>query len=133
VVEIPLRAEAGRNFEDPPWCYLLWGAPAALIVATDAAYQASSLSSVSAGLLWAVAVAWIGVGCFINGRSCGRVHCIIDGVAMPILGLAAALNALSVVSFSWSAFWIVFFVVLGGSFVPEFVWGRYRARLREGA
>ncbi|MDA4137235.1 MAG: hypothetical protein OK449_09615 [Thaumarchaeota archaeon] len=115
----------GRDLERAPWCYVLWGLPAVLAVGTSAAYQASALSPALAGLLWTSSVVWVGVGCFVNGRSCGRVHCKIDGVLFPLLGVAGLLNVTGVVSFSWSLFWIVFVVILAGSFVPELVWKRY--------
>ncbi len=72
-----------------------------------------------------MSVLWIGTGCFINGRSCGRVHCRIDGILLPILGIAGVLNILSVFLFSWNVFWLVFFAILIASFVPEWTWKRY--------
>jgi hypothetical protein len=121
----PLTVGRGRNLEFPPWCYLLWGVPAALIVASEAAYQASALSVTLAGSLWTFSVAWIGVGCFVNGRSCGRVHCRIDGILMPILSIVGLLIVLSVIPLGWSVFWIAFWVILVASFIPEFVWEKY--------
>lgn len=118
-------APTGRNYESPPWCYLLWGVPAAIIFATDAAYQGSLLPLTLAGSTWALSVLWIGVGCFLNGRSCGRIHCMIDGVAMPLLAVVGLLDAFSVISLSWNSFWAAFFVVLIVGFVPELVWKRY--------
>jgi hypothetical protein len=93
--------------------------------AASAAYQASALSLVFTGILWTGSVAWAGVGCFINGRSCGRVHCTIDGVLLPLLSIAGALNVLSIVSFSWGLFWTAFLAILVLSFVPEFIWKKY--------
>jgi hypothetical protein len=118
-------APSGRNYESPPWCYLLWGVPAAMIFAGDAAYRGSYISPTLAGSTWALSVLWIGAGCFLNGRSCGRIHCIIDGLAMPVLSVVGLLDAFSLVSLSWNYFWAVFFIVLTVSFVPELVWKRY--------
>ncbi len=124
-VKIPLETSYGRNYEKAPWCYLLWGVPAVLIFAAGDAYQQGGLSLTATGLLWALSVGWIGVGCFINGRSCGRVHCRIDGFLFPPLAVVGTLNALSIVSFSWNLYWLVFTAILVASFVPEFTWKRY--------
>jgi hypothetical protein len=73
-------------------------------------------------ITWVVAVAWVGVGCFLNGRSCGRVHRRIDGVAFPTLALVGVLNVLSIITFDWNLFWLAFIVILVGSFIPEWTW-----------
>ena len=96
-----------------------------MIVAANAAYQSSALSITATGSIWVLSVAWIGVGCFMNGRSCGRVHCRIDGVVMPALAVIGLLNVLAVISFSWNLFWIAFLGTLIASFVPEFIWKKY--------
>jgi len=116
---------SGRDFERSPWCYLLWGVPGVVAAGASAANQASLLTTARVESLWVFAVAWAGVGCLINAQSCGRIHCWIDGIAFPILAVAGVLNLLSAVSFSWSVFWVVFLVVLAGSFVPEFLWWKY--------
>jgi hypothetical protein len=72
-----------------------------------------------------VVVAWIGLGCFINGRSCGRVHCRIDGILLPLLAIIGVLNILSVVTIGWSIIWLAFVAIVVASFVPEFTWKRY--------
>jgi hypothetical protein len=99
--------------------------PAVILVAADAAYSASALSSTITGILFILSVAWIGIGCFMNGRLCGRVHCRIDGVAFPILSVAGVLNLFGIVSFSWSLFLLAFLIILIASFVPEVLWKRY--------
>ena len=124
-VEPSSQPSRGRNLERAPWCYLLWGVPAVLVVVASAAYGASILSLTGRGVVWVIAVAWAGVGCFLNGRSCGRVHCKIDGIAFPLFAIVGALNVLSVVSFDWNLFWLAFIVILVGSFVPEWTWKKY--------
>lgn len=114
-----------RNLEQPPWCYVLWGVPAILAFVGSYAYGHSLLTVTEAGIFWTVSVAWIGTGCFLNGRSCGRVHCLIDGIAFPALSIVGALGVLSVIAINWSLFWAAFFVILVASFGVEFVWGRY--------
>jgi hypothetical protein len=122
---IPLEPSPGRNYERAPWVYLMWGVPFAVVVATSASFSANLISLTVAGALWTFSVGWFGVGCYINGRSCGRVHCKIDGVAFPVLAVVGVLNVLSVVSLSWNLFLGVFIIVLIASFVPEFVWKKY--------
>jgi hypothetical protein len=89
------------------------------------AYQRNLIPFFATEVLWVTAVAWIGVGCFINGRSCGRVHCRIDGILLPLLSIVGVLNILSIISLSWSIFWLAVFAVLIASFVPEWTWKRY--------
>jgi hypothetical protein len=125
LVQPSSQLSRSRNFEKAPWCYLLWGVPAVLVIGASAAYGASILSLTVRGALWVTAVAWAGIGCLINGRSCGRVHCRIDGILFPLLSIIGALNVLSVISFDWNLFWLAFVVILVGSFVPEWTWKKY--------
>src|SRR5712664_838024 len=138
-MEVPIQPSSqlsrGRNFERALWYYVLWGVPAVLAVGAGIAYGKSVLSLTAGGVLWVVAVAWAGTGCLINGRSCGRVHCRIDGILFPLLNIIGALNVLSVISYDWNLFWLAFFAILVGSFVHEMdteevVWTGQRA-LRE--
>jgi hypothetical protein len=128
-MELPVQPSSkpsrGRNFEKAPWCYLLWGVPVVLVVVAGIAYGESVLSLTARDTLWVVAVAWAGTGCLINGLSCGRVHCRIDGILFPILSIVGVLSVLSVISFDWNLFWLAFLVILVGSFVPEWTWKKY--------
>jgi len=83
------------------------------------------LSLTARDVVWVVAVAWAGTGCLTNARSCGRVHCRIDGILFPVLSIIGALNLLSVISFDWNLFWSAFVVILVASFVPEWTWKKY--------
>ena len=129
ITELPVQPSSqssrGRNFEKAPWCYLLWGVPVVLVVAAGIASGESVLSLTARNILWVVAAAWAGTGCLINGRSCGRVHCRIDGIAFPLLAIVGALNVLSFISFYWNLFWLAFLLILVGSFVPEWTWKKY--------
>ncbi len=104
---------------------MLWGVPVVLVTASSIAYGESVISLTARGVVWVTAVAWAGTGCLMNGRSCGRVHCRIDGIAFPLLAIVGALNVFSVVSFDWNLFWLAFLVILVGSFVPEWTWKKY--------
>jgi hypothetical protein len=119
------QASIGRDYFTAPWCYLIWGAPVAVEVIAGAAYDQGVLSVNLMGTALVLSVGWIGITCFINGRSCRRVHCMIDGIAFPILSFFGALNLLGVISFPWSLYSPVFVAILVGGFVPEFIWGKY--------
>ena len=99
--------------------------PVVLVVGAGIAYGESVFSLTARGVVWIVAVAWAGTGCLINGRSCGRVHCRIDGILFPLLSIVGALNVLSIISFDWNLFWLAFILILVGSFVPEWFWKKY--------
>ena len=119
------------DLERAPWCYVLWGAPVALAFVTSYAYGASYLSVTEAGAFWTLAVAWIGMGCFINGRLCGRVHCNHPRDSASRIEHRGVLNVLSVISITWSGFWVTFLVILLASFVFEWYWGRYSVKRSE--
>ncbi len=55
---------------------------------------------------------------------------MIDGIIFPALSIVGLLNTISVISISWSTFWIIFFAILLASFAFELPWGRYSARAR---
>jgi hypothetical protein len=116
---------ASNDLARTPSILWLWGAPVAVAIAGSVLNSLHIVSLTGAGILWTVATAWIGVGCVINARHCGRVHCRIDGVLFPLLSVGGLLNVLGIVSFSWNAYWIVFLVMLGASFIPELFWKRY--------
>ncbi|MDA4137326.1 MAG: hypothetical protein OK449_10070 [Thaumarchaeota archaeon] len=122
---IPLTTSLGRNYERAPWTYVMWGVPFVLMTASSVVFSSNLISLTAAGTLWTLSVGWFGVGCLINARACGRVHCRIDGIAFPMLAFIGVLNVLSVVSFDWNIFLGVFLVILVASFVPEFLWKKY--------
>ena len=103
----------------------MWGVPGVMIAAADFAHERSGLSAAATGIVLVLAVGWIGTGCFINGRSCGRVHCRIDGIAFPLLSMVGVLNLLSIISFDWNNFVLAFLIILVSSFVPEWTWKKY--------
>ena len=103
----------------------LWGVPIAIIITGSVLNGVHVLSLTSAGIMWTIATLWIGIGCVINAWHCGRVHCLIDGVLFPLLSLVGLLNVLGIVSLNWNAYWAIFLVILGLSFVPELVWKKY--------
>ncbi len=72
------------------------------------------------GVIVTIATAWIGVACYLNGRRCGRTHCKILGILLPLLSLVGLFNLLGVTAFSWNVYSGAFWIILLISFVPEF-------------
>lgn len=96
-----------------------WGIPAALLIGANTAYLQHALSFVAAGSLMTAATAWIGIACFINGRRCGRTHCVIDGYLLSLLTVAGVLNLLRVISLTWPSYLSIFLVMIIIGFAPE--------------
>ncbi|MDE1865136.1 MAG: hypothetical protein KGH94_00650 [Candidatus Micrarchaeota archaeon] len=112
--------DAGAGF----W-FLLWGAPIVISIVGGLLNSAGLLSLTALGIVFTVCVMWIGAGCFINGKRCGRVHCKIDGVLFPLLAVVGALNIIGYVHMSWNLYWGAFFVILFASFAAEILWKCY--------
>src|SRR5215469_13867340 len=102
-----------------------WGAPIALGVSTN--FLGLSLGWTAS--IWAAAFAWMGTGCILNALRCARLHCFISGPVLWLGAIATALVGIGVLSGRHA---------LGNSvnitcalallsFVPECVWGMYRA------
>jgi len=53
------------------------------------------------------------------------VHCRIERILFPVLSLIGVLKVVSVISFDWNFFWLVFLVILVASFVPGSIWKKY--------
>lgn len=78
--------------------------------------------------VWTGAFFWMGIGCLLNAVRCHRLHCYISS---PILMIGAAAMALVGTGIlSGHALGIVIWTTAGlvmASFVPETLWGKYRA------
>lgn len=96
-----------------------WGIPAAVLIGVNTAYLQHGLSFVAAGSLMTAATAWIGIACFINGRRCGRTHCVIDGYFLSLLTVVGVLNLARVISLTWSSYLSIFLVIIIIGFAPE--------------
>lgn len=103
----------------------IWGAPAALLLAADGAWQAHLLPATAAGLLFTASTTWIGIACYINGRRCGRTHCVIDGYLLPPLGLLGLLNVAGVTSIRWQSYLNILLIIVIASFALECCCGKY--------
>jgi hypothetical protein len=112
-------------------CLWIWGIPIALAILNKGLQEADVVPSVVTGIGWVVVTWWIGAACFLNGLRCGRVHCRIDGIVLPLLGLVAVAKMVGVVSLSWSMYNNIFWAVVIASFLPEifglkYGWSRRR-------
>lgn len=78
--------------------------------------------------IWAVAFAWMGMGCLINAYRCHRLHCYISGPIFLIGSLTSGLLALDVIESGPHALnyiVAVIFALVMLSFSPELAWGKY--------
>jgi hypothetical protein len=106
----------------------IWGAPAALLLAADATWQAHRLPTTAAGLVFTVSTAWIGIACYINGRRCGSIHCLIDGYLLPPLALLGLLDVAGITPIRWQSYLNIFLLIVIASFVLECCSGKHLRR-----
>ncbi len=120
----PRSADFLRN---PLSALFWWGLPLAVGLTAEFLPLAASGKI----LLWAIALAWMGVGCARNAWRCHRLHCIL---ATPVLFLGGAATAL--VALGWTSFGpqAASYVINGSlglallAFLAEPIWGQYRTR-----
>ncbi len=105
--------------------FWLWCVPAFITGSGVVLHSNGILSVTMAGAVYTVSIGWIGIGCFINGNRCGRVHCKIDGILFPLLSIAGFLGVVGLINLDWNVFWITFFVILVSSFSVELFWKKY--------
>jgi len=103
----------------------IWGLPIAIIIIAPLGTSQGWWPLSTEIILWSVGVAWIGIACYINGKRCSRLHCKILGVALPILGIIGILVALNILAVTTNTLNLIFWILLIGSFVPEFFWKKY--------
>ncbi len=78
--------------------------------------------------LWSVGLAAAGILCIVNAARCGRMHCHISGPVLLLGSLMTVLNAISVISLSWSLLGAAILVGVAISYVPELLVGKYVRR-----
>ncbi len=102
---------------------IVWGLPLAAILA------ASLLEVPARTVIWAIALAWMGIACLSNAKRCGRTHCRYTGpyyllLIIPVMMLGTGL--LPPVAYGW---WVLgLAILLGGKVVwwlTEMRWGKY--------
>jgi hypothetical protein len=113
-----------RNHQDllrTPAALWLWGLPIGLIIIANGMYNGHRLPFTLEGILLTLATAWIGLACYVNGRGCGRIHCKIDGVLLPLLSLVELMNLVGVTSFAWTGYTNALTIIVILSFLAEYV------------
>lgn len=113
-----------------PAALWLWCLPILIVIVANSLYDGRQLSFTIAGVLLTGATLWIGAACYANGRHCGRLHCKIDGVLLPLLSLAGLLDLLRVTSFSWGAYVNTLAIIVVLSFAAEFLSNRLHGKGR---
>lgn len=108
-----------------PAALWLWGLPIGVVIFATSMWNAHQLPATMTGIIVTMATAWIGVACYVNGRGCGRTHCKIDGVLLPLLSLVGVLNLLGIITFGWNAYSDALWIILLLSFVLECFGGTY--------
>lgn len=121
------KSSSTRNRQDlvrSPAALWLWGLPNGLLILgtifATSVWNGHQLPATLTGVLLTIGTAWMGVACYWNGHRCGRTHCKIDGVLLPLLSLVGLLNLLGVIPFGWMVYAGAFWIILLLSFVPEF-------------
>ena len=108
-----------------------WGLP--LVAAWTA--EALPIATAAKSLVWAGALAWMGLGCALNAMRCHRLHCYL---AAPILFLGAGATVVEAMGFEplgdhSDSYVINSSLVLALlTFLVEPIWGRYRRRATGG-
>jgi hypothetical protein len=103
-----------------PAALWIWCLPIGLVIFATNVWHGYQLPATMTGIIVTIATAWMGVACYVNGRSSGRTHCKIDGILLPLLSLVGVLNLLGVTAFGWNAYSDALWIILLISFVPEF-------------
>ncbi|MCI4348136.1 MAG: hypothetical protein L3J97_05900 [Thermoplasmata archaeon] len=104
---------------------LFWGGPLAWVLLASVADLLLRLSFDQFGILLVIGTAWFGTICLVNALRCGRSHCWIDGVLLPLLVVVGGLNLMNIVHLSWGTYLSAFWSILVASVVVECVVGSY--------
>ncbi len=126
--QVPPVARAQQDLVRTISFLWIWGVPVALLLAAYAVWNAHRISATAAGLVFTVSTMWIGIACYINGRRCGRTHCMIDGYLLPPLGFFGLMNLVGITSIRWQAYFRIFWLIVIVSFVLECCCGKYQGR-----
>ena len=81
-------------------------------------------------VVWAVALAILGMACIVNALRCGRVHCYITGPFFLLMAPAALVYGLGILHFGGNGWNLLGLIGLIGTiacwYVPEMFLGKYR-------
>jgi hypothetical protein len=123
----PIDPAKSRDWVRQPIGIIFWWAlPIALGVSTNFWH----LSLAQTGLIWALALGWMGTGCALNALRCGRRHCFISGPVLWLGAIAAGFVALGFISGQNALGEAVngALALAALSFLSEWFWGLYVGR-----
>jgi hypothetical protein len=104
---------------------VIWGVPLATLLISP------RIGTRYLVILWPVLLAFMGVGCLLNIRRCGRTHCYVTGPFFLVLAAIALLYGVGVLPLGtrgWSTLSLL--LVLGSVALccgSEWIFGRYRS------
>ncbi|MDE1819368.1 MAG: hypothetical protein KGI98_00785 [Euryarchaeota archaeon] len=111
-----------------------WAIPIGLIFVGSSGPSLGLLKFIEGGTLMVLGTAVFGLICLTNALRCGRTHCWVDGVSLPVLAVGGALDLVGWVRFSWNTYGAVLWAIVVASFLVECLAGDYLRPLvgREG-
>lgn len=116
-----LSAETARDWVSNARTFsIAWGLPTALILVGLLAGPAAR------GILWSVALAWMGGACIINANRCGRTHCRFTGPYYLSMIIPVAFLAWSAAPVGYAGWLVLGTVILAGS---KIIWWVSERRL----
>jgi hypothetical protein len=104
---------------------ILWGAPISVILAGSVLLGLNRVDLTDAGVLWVLGTVWLGATCLLNARRCGRTHCWIAGVALPVVAVVGVLNLVGALALPWNAYLALVWLSILAAFVIEWMRGPY--------
>jgi hypothetical protein len=104
---------------------LFWAGPVAWIIIASSLGVSLPLSFALFGVLLIMGTLWLGGLCLVNALRCGRAHCRVDGVLLPILAVVGGLNVLAVIHLAWATYLTILWVIVLASICLECVIGSY--------
>ena len=118
------KADPAKDWAGSLGGYLIaWGIPSVMLVA------AGLLDPAPRALVWSGVLVWMGAGCLLNARRCGRTHCRYTGPYYLAMIVPVALLGAGVISFGAWGWWVLGAMILLGAkviwLVTEVLWGRY--------
>ena len=78
--------------------------------------------------LWISALLVMGIGCVVNARRCGRLHCYVTGPIFLVATIYVELSAINLVPLRPGIFLFVVFAIAMLACLAELPFGRYRKR-----
>lgn len=127
------RAARGRDLARGLLGFGLWAAPISVLLLGSAGGQSGFLNWNIGGALVVVGSLWLGLTCLANAARCGRTHCWIDGMALPVLAVGALVWFLIYGSAPWNLYLSAVWGVIVVSFVAECIAGPYIPIVTRGA